>query len=52
MKTVVIASGNAGKLREISRILEPLGLSVQPQGNYGVPECPEPHVTFIENCIA
>ena len=52
MKPVVIASGNAGKLREISRILEPLGLSAQPQGNYGVPECPEPHVTFIENCIA
>ena len=52
MKKVVIASNNAGKLREIARILEPLGLEAQPQGNFGVPECPEPHVTFIENCIA
>ena len=52
MKTVVIASNNAGKLREIARILEPLGLDARPQGDYGVPECPEPHVTFVENCIA
>lgn len=52
MKKVVIASNNAGKLREIARILEPIGLEAQPQGNFGVPECPEPHVTFIENCIA
>ncbi|HNQ03272.1 MAG TPA: RdgB/HAM1 family non-canonical purine NTP pyrophosphatase [Thiobacillaceae bacterium] len=52
MKKVVIASSNAGKLREIARILEPLGLDAQPQGHFGVPECPEPHVTFIENCIA
>lgn len=52
MKKVVIASNNPGKLREIARILEPLGLEAQPQGHYGVPECPEPHVTFIENCIA
>lgn len=52
MKKVVIASNNAGKLREIARILEPLGLEALPQGNFGVPECPEPHVTFIENCIA
>lgn len=52
MKKVVIASNNAGKLREIARILGPLGLEALPQGNFGVPECPEPHVTFIENCIA
>ena len=52
MKQVVIASSNAGKLREIARILEPLGLTAQPQANFAVPECPEPHVTFVENCIA
>jgi XTP/dITP diphosphohydrolase len=23
-----------------------------PQSAFGVPECPEPHVTFVENCIA
>jgi XTP/dITP diphosphohydrolase len=49
---LVIASGNAGKLREIAHILQPLGIEAVPQSAYGVPECPEPHVTFIENCIA
>ncbi len=52
MQKIVIASGNPGKLREIGRILEPLGLNVVPQSDFGVPECPEPHVTFIENCLA
>lgn len=52
MKKIVIASGNPGKLREIRRILEPLGLNVVPQSDFGVPECPEPYVTFIENCLA
>jgi len=52
MKKLVIASGNAGKLREIGRILEPLEISAAPQSDFGVPECPEPHVTFVENCLA
>ncbi len=52
MKKIVIASNNAGKLREIQRILAPLDIEAAPQGHFGVPECPEPHVTFIENCIA
>ncbi len=49
---IVIASGNPGKLREIRRILDPLGFNVVPQSDFAVPECPEPHVTFIENCLA
>ncbi len=52
MKKIVIASNNAGKLREIGQILAPLGIEAHPQGDFGVPECPEPHVTFVENCIA
>ncbi|MBK6741736.1 MAG: RdgB/HAM1 family non-canonical purine NTP pyrophosphatase [Hydrogenophilales bacterium] len=52
MKKVVIASNNAGKLREIQEILAPLEIEAMPQGAFGVPECPEPHVTFIENCLA
>jgi XTP/dITP diphosphohydrolase len=51
-RQIVIASNNAGKLREIGQILAPLGIEAQPQGAFGVPECPEPHVTFVENCIA
>lgn len=49
---IVLASNNAGKLREIGQILAPLGIEAHPQGDFGVPECPEPHVTFVENCIA
>lgn len=52
MQKLVIASGNPGKLREIGQILTPLGFEVLPQSDFGVPECPEPHVTFIENCLA
>jgi len=52
MKKVVIASNNPGKLREIQQILAPLDIEALPQGGFGVPECPEPHVTFVENCIA
>lgn len=52
MQKIVIASGNAGKLREIRRILEPLGFNVATQSDFAVPDCPEPHVTFIENCLA
>ena len=52
MNKIVIASGNAGKLREIARILEPLNIDAVPQSDFGVPECPEPYVTFIENCLA
>lgn len=50
-KTIVIASNNAGKLREINRLLAPLGYDVQPQSNFEVPETEEPHLTFIENCL-
>ena len=52
MQKLVIASGNPGKLREIGQILTPLGFEVMPQSDFAVPECPEPHVTFIENCLA
>jgi XTP/dITP diphosphohydrolase len=52
MQKLVIASSNPGKLREIGQILTPLGFEVLPQSDFAVPECPEPHVTFIENCLA
>ncbi|MDA8383905.1 MAG: RdgB/HAM1 family non-canonical purine NTP pyrophosphatase [Betaproteobacteria bacterium] len=52
MKKLVIASGNPGKLREIERLLEPLGLEVLPQSVFNMPEAEEPHPTFLENCLA
>jgi len=49
---LVLASNNAGKLREFRRLLAPLGHEVVPQAELGVPEADEPHVTFIENALA
>ncbi len=51
MKKLVIASNNPGKLREIERILQPLGLEVLPQSAFNIPEAEEPYCTFIENCL-
>jgi XTP/dITP diphosphohydrolase len=49
---LVLASNNAGKLREFRRLLEPLGYGVIPQAELGVAPADEPHVTFIENALA
>lgn len=49
---LVIATGNKGKLREIQHILAPLQIEVIPQSELNVPECEEPHCTFIENALA
>ena len=49
---LVLASGNAGKLREFRRLLSPLGLEVIAQGELGIPEAEEPHFTFVENALA
>ena len=52
MKKIVIASGNAGKLREIQAILAPLGCEVLTQSELGIADAEEPHFTFIENALA
>ncbi|MBI2311825.1 MAG: RdgB/HAM1 family non-canonical purine NTP pyrophosphatase [Betaproteobacteria bacterium] len=52
MKKLVIASNNPGKLREINRILAPLGFEVLPQARFDIPEAEEPHFTFVENALA
>jgi XTP/dITP diphosphohydrolase len=52
MSRLVLASGNAGKLREFKRLLEPLGIEVVPQARLGIGEADEPHVTFVENALA
>jgi len=52
MKQLVLASNNAGKLRELSALLAPLDFEVLPQAQFNIPEAEEPHVTFVENAIA
>jgi len=47
----VLASGNQGKLNEITAILKPLGFIVHPQSDWQVPEAEETAVSFIENAL-
>lgn len=49
---VVLASNNAGKLREFASLLDAAGIDLIAQGELGVPEAPEPHATFVENALA
>lgn len=52
MDKLVLASGNAGKLKELSSLLAPLGIEVLPQSAFHVSEAEEPHPSFVENAIA
>jgi XTP/dITP diphosphohydrolase len=49
---LVLASNNAGKLKEFAQILAPIGFALHPQGEFDVPEAEEPHATFVENALA
>ncbi len=49
---LVLASNNAGKLREFAEILAPVGFELHPQGEFDVPEADEPFATFVENALA
>ncbi len=51
MKRVVLASGNAGKLRELSALLAPLGLELLTQGSLGIPSPEETGTTFRDNAL-
>lgn len=51
-KTLILASNNAKKLRELQALIAPLGVELVTQGSLGIPEAEEPHVTFVENAMA
>ncbi len=51
MQKLVIASGNKGKLQELSALLEPLDYDVHTQAEFNVPDVPETGTTFVENAI-
>lgn len=50
-RQIVIASSNKGKLKEISELLVPLGISVLPQSAFNVADTDEPYQTFLENAL-
>lgn len=50
-ETLVIATHNAGKLKEIGALLAPYGLQCISAGSLGLPEPAETGTTFIENAL-
>lgn len=48
---IVLASNNAGKLREMQSLLEPAGLRLLTQGELGIESAEETGLTFVENAI-
>jgi XTP/dITP diphosphohydrolase len=48
---LILASNNAGKLKEFAQLLAPIGFDLHPQGEFKVPEAEEPFGTFVENAL-
>jgi XTP/dITP diphosphohydrolase len=48
---LILASNNAGKLKEFAQLLGPIGFELHPQGEFDVPEAEEPFGTFVENAL-
>jgi XTP/dITP diphosphohydrolase len=48
---LILASNNAGKLKEFAQLLGPIGFELHPQGEFNVPEADEPFATFVENAL-
>jgi XTP/dITP diphosphohydrolase len=51
MHKLILASGNPGKLAELSTLLSPLGIELHTQNEFGVIEAEEPFFTFVENAL-
>ncbi|WP_340620980.1 XTP/dITP diphosphatase [Xenorhabdus siamensis] len=51
MQKVVLATGNAGKVRELAGLLADFGLDIVAQTELGVDSADETGLTFVENAI-
>ena len=51
MNSIVLASGNKGKLREFAHMFAPMDIEIIPQADFGVPEVAETGLTFVENAV-
>jgi len=47
----VLATGNQGKVKEMSGLLNSFSIEVLPQSKFNVPDVPETGTTFVENAI-
>jgi len=50
-KQWVLATGNKGKVKEMSELLNSFSIEVLPQSHFDVSEVPETGTTFVENAI-
>lgn len=50
-KSIVLASGNKGKIKELDALLAPMGWQVRPQSDWQVADADETGLTFVENAI-
>jgi XTP/dITP diphosphohydrolase len=48
---IVLASNNAGKVKEFNELLKPLAIEAIPQGALDISSCEEPFPTFVENAL-
>lgn len=50
--TIVLASNNAGKLKEFNALFAERHIRILPQSRFVQEECAEPYGTFVENALA
>lgn len=50
-KTIVLASGNQGKIKELDALLAPMGWQVRAQSEWQVEDADETGLSFVENAI-
>jgi len=51
MSTIVLATGNIGKVKELSHLLSAHNIEIKPQSEFNVSEVAETGTTFVENAI-
>lgn len=48
---IVLATSNAGKIKELAALLQPLQIEVMPQSHFNISDADETGLTYIENAI-
>lgn len=51
MSTIVLATGNKGKVNELASLLATHQITIKPQSEFNVPDVEETGTTFVENAI-
>jgi len=51
MKKIVLASGNQGKVREITSMLKGQEINILPQSEFNISDVEETGLTFVENAL-